>query len=105
MKLQLVTITALEVAGIGKYSSLLINKYVLPITQQEETLEKYEAELKVCVGNYYLKSTDSRKSLWKSPLTTDYSNFCTGVYAVRFYRLIKGSQRWNFLFHKNTLSK
>lgn len=78
MKLQLVTITALDVAGTGKYSSLLIDKYVISITQQEETLKKKEAELKICFGNY-LKSTESRKSLLQNPLTT--------VICIQVYRL------------------
>lgn len=79
MKLQLVTITALNVAGIGKYSPLLIDKYAISITEQEETLKENEAELKICIGNYYLKSTESRKSLWKNPLTTV---ICIQVYML-----------------------
>lgn len=79
MRLQLVRIAALDVAGIGKYSSLFIDKYIISITQQEKNFDKNEAEPKICIGNYYLKSTEFRKSLWKNSLTTV---ICIQVYML-----------------------
>lgn len=59
IKLQLVTITALDVTGIGKFLSFLTRKYVIS-SQSRKTL-KNEAELRNCIGNY-LKATESKKS-------------------------------------------